>query len=265
MVGTPLRGWLLAIGGSGVALALLALVAPAVPVPGPLRVVAALLAFVAVGAEVLLVGSQVPRLPARWLAAMLLPFGVLVAVALAGPSIPRVLAASLVTLGLLALGSIIGSVVGGAIDEPGYLLVVAIVSAMVDAFSVLHPEGPTAQLIEIEAAVNVLILPFPILGTTRIEPILGVGDVAFATIYFVASRRHGLSLRRTAVALALALIATMLTVMVTEVGVPALPFLGLAMVIAHPEARSVPREDRLKAVIGIAVIALVFGALSLLR
>src|SRR5690606_16553929 len=106
--------------------------------------------------------------PRRALLLLLLPLSALAALALLGQAVPAVIGAMVVTTCLLGAGTLIGAKVGQAIERPGHLLVVAIVSALVDAFSVLHPRGPTAQIIESESAVAVLVLPWPLLGTSRI-------------------------------------------------------------------------------------------------
>ncbi len=251
--------------GSALAIAALALgaiapVASWVPVSPRL---AYLFAFACVSAEVLVASALAPRVGRRGLAWAIVP-----ALALAGVAaspLAEVPAAMIVTVALLAAGTLVGGVVGGAIERAGHLLVVAILSAIVDAFSVLSTSGPTAQILEVDAAVNVLLLPWPMLGAGSVEPILGVGDITFAAIYLGAARRHGLSIRRTVLALACGLAATAMAVLVTERGLPALPFLGAAVVIAHPEARRVPREDRAKAAIGVGAIAAVLGALLALR
>ena len=261
--GPDIRRWLLAAGLSALALAAVALAAPHVPIGIPY--VAGVFAFVCVSTEVLVVAALAPPLGPKALIGLLLPFGALVVVALAGSALPTLAAAALVTVSLLVMGTLTGAVVGRAIEAPGHIVVVAVVSAMVDTFSVLHPSGPTAQLIQIEAAVNVLILPWPMLGTAEIQPVLGVGDIAFAAIYTVASRQHGLPMWRTVTALAVGLALTLVVVIATGRGTPALPFLGLAVVIAHPEARKLPKKDRARAVIGMCVLAAGLAALFIFR
>ena len=257
------RRWLLAAGACPLVLTAFAFVAPYGPGVAPY--VGGVLAFGFVSAEVLVVSASTPRLRPRALAWLGVPVAGLMVVALAGGDLSTVTAAALVTGALLLLGTMTGGVVGNAIDVPGHLLVVAVVSALVDTFSVLHPSGPTAQIIEIEAAVDVLLLPWPILGTRDIQPVLGVGDIAFAAIYTVASRRHGLPMWRTVAALAVGLAATLAVVIATGRGTPALPFLGAAFVIAQPRARELPKEDRRKALGGLLAIVLVFAALFLWR
>ncbi|MGE0785374.1 MAG: hypothetical protein AB7S26_06790 [Sandaracinaceae bacterium] len=221
------------------------------------------IAFCAVAAETIAVGARVPRFSPRALIALPFLLGAMIGLAFVPASVPAIVPTAAVTITLLTFGSVAGGVVGSAIDKPGYLIVVAVVSSMVDAFSVLHPSGPTAQIVELEAAVNVLVLPFPFFGTTRIEPVLGVGDVTFVAIYFAACRRHGLPMVRTIVGLTIAFVATMIAVLVLQRGIPALPFLGAGVVLAHPQARALPEEDRRRAAIGIVGIAVALLAIAL--
>jgi hypothetical protein len=166
-----------------------------------------------------------------------------------------------VTACLLVAGTLVGAVVGRALEHPGHLVFVAIVSSAADAFSVFHPSGPSAAIVKSEAALSLLALPWPMLGTHAIEPFLGVGDVVFAALYVAAARRHALPLRATLLALTLGFAVTMVAVVALEAAVPALPFLGLAMVIAHRQARRPPERDRIR---GYAMAAAVVAGVAVL-
>jgi len=157
---------------------------------------------------------------------------------------------------LLVAGSIVGSIVGASIEHKGHLMFVALVSSLADAASVLHPQGPSAAIVGSEQALSLLAVPFAFPGTSETPALLGVGDVVFAALYVAAARRHGLARRRTLLALTLAFAMTMVVVVGFQVPIPALPFLGLAVLIAHPEARVPPVQDRAR---GFAVL----GALGL--
>lgn len=257
--------WLASILLPPAVLAASAWLAPHVPAGSLTAILAGVFAFACVGAEVIVAGTWAPPLSRRSSLGLLVPAALLVAIALLGAAIPAVLAAVLVTACLLGAGSRLGATVGHAIAAPGHLLVVAIVSALVDVFSVLHPSGPTSQIIRIEAALSVLALPWPILGTAHIQPVLGVGDVVFAGLYLGASRKHGLSLRRTTIGLALGLAIAFGAAVATERGIPALPFMGAAVVALHPAARRIPPADRANAAIGIGGLALLFLILFALR
>src|SRR5690606_13949183 len=154
----------------------------------------------------------------------------------------------------LGAGTRIGASIGHAIEAPGHLLVVASVSALVDGLSVLHPKGPTAQILEMEVALSILALPWPILGTPIIQPTLGVGDVVFGGLYLAAARRHELPLGKTAAALAVGLTLAFVTAALLSRAIPALPFMGAAVLLAHPEARRLPPADRVAAAIGIGAL-----------
>ncbi|MDD9944219.1 MAG: hypothetical protein OXU20_24460 [Myxococcales bacterium] len=139
--------------------------------------------------------------------------------------------------GLLLLGVAVGTFVGARVERPGHLLFVALVSSLADIVSVYHPQGVSHAIIESETALSLLALSFPMLGTDAIEPLLGVGDLVFVALYLTASRVHQLSLRRTLAALSLGLAVTAASVVVLEMALPALPFLGLSILIALPAAR----------------------------
>jgi hypothetical protein len=137
-------------------------------------------------------------------------------------------------------------------------LFVAIVSSAADVFSVFHSAGPTQAIVESEAVLGVMALPWPMLGTPYIEPFLGAGDAVFTALYVAAARRHALPLARTLGALALAYLATMGAVLWLVTTVPALPFLGLAMVLAHPRARRPAKADLARGVwISVLIVATV--------
>ncbi|HMI93121.1 MAG TPA: hypothetical protein VK509_17240 [Polyangiales bacterium] len=219
--------------------------------------------FAAVALSAVLTAAACPPIQPRALIGLAFPAAALLA--LAFRPAPDLTGALIVTAALLAAASLVGGAVGRAIEHPGQLVFVAVVSAAADAASVFHPSGPSAAMAQSKAALSLVALPWPMLGTPAIEPLLGVGDVVFTALYLASARRHGLPWRRTMVALLLAYGVTAALVLVLETAVPALPLLGLAVVLAHPEARRPRVADRqrgvalsIAAVLGVAAL-LVFG------
>jgi hypothetical protein len=221
--------------------------------------VAYVIGFLVVSSSAVATACACPRLPWPALGFLVIP-GVALWVAHAGPGGP-LLAAMLVTASLLFAGTLLGAVVGGAVEHPGQLLFVAIVSSAADLASVAHPSGPSAAVAQSPAALALFALPWPMLGSSPLEPFLGVGDIVFTALYAVATRRHGLSLARTALAMVLGYVAVMLLVLGLELAIPALPLLGLAVVLAHPQARRPAAADRAR---GFTLSALVVAALVVL-
>jgi hypothetical protein len=225
-------------------------------------VAAYVVGFSAVTASAIATACACPRFPKRALFCLALPACALLVLSQTGAS--ELAVAAIVTAALLLGASLLGAVVGGAIEHPGHLVFVAIVSAAADTLSLFHPSGPSAAIAQSKAALSLLALPWPMLGTRNIEPFLGAGDVVFTALYIASSRRHALPLHKTVLALALAYAVTMAAVVAFESPVPVLPLLGLAVVLAQPKARRPPRGDRVR---GFTVAALVVAAvlLSLLR
>jgi len=252
--------WLAIPLGGAAALIALHAVAPSVPAPPLLAYV---LAFSAISGLSLASAQACPARKTRELRWLLAPLACLMLVAFSGGR--DVWHAAVVLASLLIAGGLMGSVVGASIEHAGHLLFVVIVSSLADAASVLHPSGPSAAIVSSEQALSLLALPFAFLGTSETPPLLGVGDVVFAALYVAAGRRHGLPARRTLFALALAFLLTMATVMALELPIPALPFLGLAMLAAHPEARRAPAHDRKRGFLVIGVLVLVLIGLWLGR
>jgi hypothetical protein len=231
-------------------------VAPGVPLaPVP----AFVLGFMVVSGTALFASVRCPPVGRRALPLVLLPAAVLLWLSVS--PLAELEMAATVTPCLLLAASLIGAVIGTAIEHPGHLVFVAIVSAAADVFSVFHPSGPSAAIVQSEAALSVLALPWPMLGTSWIEPFLGAGDVVFTALYVASARKHGLGTARTVLALTLAYAVTMVFVIALEATVPALPFLGLAMVVAHRQARRPPERDRIR---GYAIAAAVVAAVAAL-
>ncbi len=259
-----IAGWLVAILGAAGGLVVFALVAPLVPLDPTSSDVAALCAYgvgyACTAAVVLGVSLVAPREPKALAVCALLALGVLITVASSGAA-PGMATFAAVLAALLELGTATGAGIGARIQHAGHLSIVAVVSAVADLASVLSPGGPSHEIAESPELLSLLALSWPMIGTTRIEPLLGVGDVVFVALYVAASAQHGLSRVRTAIALAIALGVTAVVVAVLVLPIPALPFLGAAIVIAHPEARLPPPAERRKALVALVVFA--GGALAL--
>jgi hypothetical protein len=149
-----------------------------------------------------------------------------------------------VLVGLLLVGSSIGAWVGARIQHPAHVMFVALVSGIADTLSVTQPGGVSATIVEHPHALALLALPWPMLGTREIAPLLGVGDIIFTSLYIRASRTHHLPLARTVLALAVGYVITTAAVVVWSRPIPVLPLLGAAVVLAQPRTRSIAPSDR---------------------
>lgn len=255
----PWAGWFLSIAATCFSFAAMTAFGPRFVV-APLA--AYLFAFVAVAGSTLLTSWRVPVTSGRGLWVLAFSASTLAWVA-TEPESP--IAPAVVLTALLAGATVTGAVIGSRVQFAGHMIFVAIVSSAADIFSVFATLGPTAAIVEQPMALNLMVLPWPLLGTPDVAPILGVGDVVFASLYRSAARAHGLSSGRTMSAMILAFTMTLATLLWVEVPIPALPFFGLAYVLAHPEARRVPERDRRQGWIAVVGLLLLLGALSRYR
>lgn len=253
--------WFASALGAAAVLVIAALIAPYVPV-APLF--AFVIGFAAVATSMVTTALAVPLLPRGALAGVLLAIAALVLVyALGLARGSNIGGAAVTTCALLLGGSCVGAVVAGGVEDAGHLLIVAVVFTLVDTFSVFHEAGPTAAIVENETLISLVALPWPQLGaqTTTIEPFLGMGDIIATALFVGVARRHALDIGRTAGALFGALALTMAIVLLTEMPIPVLPFMAFAVLLVHPAARRLRREDRKPALIGLVGLMLVYFAI----
>jgi hypothetical protein len=177
---------------------------------------------------------------------------------------PTAFSGALLTAALLSLASVLGAVIGARIERPGHLVAVVVVSSLADLWSVFDRHGPSAQLVSLALSqperLALFALPWPLWGTGTIQPIIGVGDVAFVALYLAAYERHELALERALWALAAAFALGLTLLLVLERSVPLLPLLGAAVLLADRRTRLLAARELYTVC---CVVALLLGALAL--
>lgn len=234
------------------------LVAPHVPVA---PVAGAALAFALVCAAALASAWSAPPFGLRALGWLVVPVLAVGVVASMGDRAQGIGVACVVLAALLGGGTLAGAAIGARIQHPSHLLVAAYASSAADVFSVLSPSGPSAQVVESEQLLSLLAMSWAIPGTAAIAPLLGVGDVILCALYVIAARQLGLPVARTVAALAVAFAAVLVALWLVPAPLPALPFLGVAVVAAHPETRRFRPHERGAALVGMAVLTAVLAVL----
>jgi hypothetical protein len=219
------------------------------------------LAFLLVSGEIVLVSRVAPaERPLALLAVVVLS----VALLLWQRGAPvTLLGSAAVALALLLGPTALGTALGVRIERPGHLLAVAAISAVADLWSVYDPAGLSArmakQAVEAPDTMMLFALPWPMLGTRHIEPIIGAGDVLFSALYLGAYERHGLALKRAAVGLFIAYALGLVAILITERPVPLLPLLGAAAVLADARTRSLPPHEKRTVLVMLAVLGAVLA------
>lgn len=228
-------------------------------------VLAFALAFACVSGEIVVLSLCAPA-AGRVAALFMLPCASILALLFyfapaAGPA-----AAALLTFALGIAAATLGGALGARIEQPGQLSAVALVSSIADMWSVFDAEAPSARLAEQALAepekLALFALPFPLLGTPWIAPVIGAGDIVFTALYCVAFRAHALALRRLTLALALAYGVALVALIAFERPLPLLPLLGAAAIASDRAARSLTRREW--RTVGVVCVALLV-AVALFR
>jgi hypothetical protein len=181
-----------------------------------------------------------------------------IALALVHGQPARPLLAALLSVALLLVASALGATLGRRVAEPGHVLAVALMSGLMDLWSVLDPGGPSARIAADVAAepsvLSAFILGFPALGSGAPTPLIGGGDALFAALYAAALARHGVAEPRALAALVLGFATGMLTTLAAARPIPLLPLLGAAVVLCDGRLRSLGARDRRTVAVGVGLV-----------
>jgi hypothetical protein len=221
------------------------------------RMTGAALAIAATLASAWVAPTQGARRGA-WFLGLGAVYALLFALDLGAPSLAT---QGLLTMLLLTTAGLVGGYIGSLLEYPGMLLVVSYVAALADCFSVLHPSGFSAQVLRDPKALALLTISVPVLGTDELRSLIGIGDVAFAALFVTGARVTGLPVGRTGAALAMALAVVASSAELAHTPLPALPFLGAAVLLVHPAARRLPAAQTRRIGINLALVTLVMGLL----
>jgi hypothetical protein len=224
--------------------------------------------FCAVTAQIVAASGLRARVPPGRLGLELLPGALALVCLIALDGRVGAPAAAGITLGLLLLCTSLGAGLGRRIEQPGHVLAVALVSGLVDVWSVFDPAGPSAKLsarvLAEPEALSALVLAFPALGSGTPMPLIGAGDVVFSALYAAALARHGVDARRGLSAIALGYVLGMLTTILLARSIPLLPFMGAAVLTADRRLCSLGARDRRTLAVSVGLI-LVWLAVRIAR
>jgi hypothetical protein len=165
---------------------------------------------------------------------------------------------------LIAFAWATGAAIGGRVEHPAHLLPAAAVASAADIVSVAASWGPSNAIASSERALAVLAISFPVVGTGVVAPALGVGDLIFVALALGVARKHELPYRRIALLAFVGVLFAGVASALVGRAVPALPAIGLMIIVFVPASRQVRRKDRSVTMIalGVAAVVAVFGVFS---
>jgi dienelactone hydrolase len=169
-------------------------------------------------------------------------------------------------LGLLLWTGAAGWLVSLGLKRPSYVLLAALVGAVLDIYMVFF--GRTGEVVAAREGagrlwVDLGTLGWPVLGSDRFYGVVGAGDFVFLALFLAAAQRFGFGLVRNIWAQLAALstgflVAHTLVLLLPElVGLPALPFMAAFLLMANRGRFETTPTDRrhIAAVLGVLLLA----------
>lgn len=166
----------------------------------------------------------------------------------------------------LSLAVLVGAVLVGALlaryafFDPEILLLICVLYIVIDAYSVYL--GPTGAIVERGGLMlSALTVHFPIVGSGRVLPLIGITDFAVWSACLMAARRFGFDYGRSFLAMAASLLITSLIGIVTGRPVPALPLMMIAYLLVNRQHFRLRQRELWVVGAGALVVVLAVGVL----
>lgn len=175
---------------------------------------------------------------------------------------------------LIVLAFILGELLSREVMNPGHLLPVAAVLALVDFWSV--EKGPSKQVVEqiTEFAekegfageiappfVSFLLLRFPQFITDEIYSFLGVADLVILAFFAGCVHRFNLSVKLSYFAMIAGPVLAILIANILERGIPALPVIALLFVMVNINHMKLKRKELIQSIAAVIFILIIIMAL----
>lgn len=156
-----------------------------------------------------------------------------------------------------------GTLLGGIIRKPSYLIPLTAAAGISDIWSVAF--GVTHTIAQSRTAMNFLLFSFPVAGK-GILPIIGVTDFVFAVMFLSLSDKFNMPIVRTRILIAASFIISITIAVIGGGGVPVLPVMGMFFIIGqYKYVKIVDPKEKRDAVLGILIIAAALAILTLMK
>jgi hypothetical protein len=147
----------------------------------------------------------------------------------------------LVDLAILGIAFNLGKLVGLLVNQRSFIVPLALVAAVADLWSVFA--GPTAQIIQVPDYYRYFLVCYPQLGSTILSPIIGIGDFTFLALFLTLIPRFELRARSTSWGIIISFIIALFLSTISNKGIPVVPFMATAFLVANWKLLEFKRSD----------------------
>lgn len=155
----------------------------------------------------------------------------------------------------------IGLWIGEGIDKITHLIPLALVAGIADIWSVFA--GATSVIV-VSSAFHYFFLRLPVFGMSSIPPLIGLTDYLFFAIFFQATIKFGLPLKKNIALLSISFPITSWLALYCGLGLPVLPFMGALFILGNLDHLSMDKKEIKLFLEFIVAIGIVFSFVSYL-
>ena len=166
---------------------------------------------------------------------------------------------------LIVGGYAIGALLARMVDSARVIVPMCVVASLADAWSVIA--GPTQKMIESDAGValrHAFVSDVPRAGALEAQPVVGVADLVFVSLFLCIASRLKLGVRRAAFGIFAGLTVGLAAASLLG-GVPGVPFLAAGFVVASWKDIRPGRKEIVTTAFFIAVMIAVFASVAAVR
>ena len=165
---------------------------------------------------------------------------------------------------LLVIALSLGCLLGKKVEKPSHIFAIIVLGGVMDMWSVTS--GVTQKIVSSKLNCYYFLFNWPVAGSASVTyPLIGSTDFLFIALFLYLVRKFELPVFKNIVGLVLGVLSSIFCASVLGVGIPALPFIGLAVLILNFKAILPDRNEMIQIVVGSIVIFTTFSLLWKLK
>jgi hypothetical protein len=169
-----------------------------------------------------------------------------------------------INLCLLAAALSLGVLVGKQVEKASHIFAIVVIGSVMDLWSLSG--GVTEEIAASPYNCYYFLLNWPLAGKGGMTyPLIGATDFLFVALFLFLAHRFHFSVSRNALGMAAAVALSVLSALVLQKGVPALPFIAAAVLVLNFRAILPDRRELTKIAVGTVVLVALLSILWKMR
>jgi hypothetical protein len=165
---------------------------------------------------------------------------------------------------LLAAALSLGVLVGKQVEKASHIFAIVVLGSVMDLWSV--GVGVTEEIVSSPGSSYYFLLNWPLAGKGGVTyPLIGATDFLFVALFLFLAHRFHFPVSRNVIGMAAAVAFSVLSALVLQRGMPALPFIAAAVLVLNFRAILPDRRELTQIAVGTVVLLALFSILWRVR